>query len=153
MKAILPLLLLGLAGCSDPNLSASTGPADPRLTGTWRLYERRFVKDSVYSVRIDTITQTRDTSFVTTRRYRESPAQTLTFDASGSLKASGSEMTYYYPMHSFRLDTTYPDSLFVNFYITSNRATTFSRQRTLFRGDTLQFRPDPDSYSKFLKVR
>lgn len=147
------LLSLGmLLSCNSPE-TISTGPADGRVAGTWRLVERRYLKDSLYTVKIDTIVQTRDTSYLTVRRYAATPAQTLTFASDGTLSASGSEMSYYFPMHSFRVDTSYPDSLFMNFYITSNRATTFSRQQLRFRNDTMLFVPSNEAYSKFLKVR
>jgi len=147
------LLSLGmLLGCNSPE-AISTGPTDGRVAGTWRLVERRYLKDSLYTVKIDTIVQTRDTSYLTVRRYAATPAQTLTFASDGTLSASGSEMSYYFPMHSFRVDTSYPDSLFMNFYITSNRATTFSRQQLRFRNDTMLFVPSNEAYSKFLKVR
>ncbi len=146
------LLLSSLTGC-NPLPAVSTGPADTRVAGTWRLIERQFRKDSLYSVKIDTITQTRDTSFLTVRRYPATPAQTITFNSDGTLTASGSEMSYYFPMQAFRVDTSYPDSLFMNFYITSNRATTFSRQPLRFRNDTMLLVPSNEAYSRFLRVR
>lgn len=151
---MLSLLVLagGLSSC-NPLSAVSTGPADGRVAGTWRLVERRFLKDSVYTVKVDSITQTRDTSYLTSKRYPATPAQTVTFNSDGTLAANGSEMSYYFPMQSFRVDATYPDSLFMNFYITSNRATTFSRQPLRFRNDTLLLVPSVEAYSKFLKVR
>jgi hypothetical protein len=154
-KSLLVVGLLwagSLIGC-NPLPAVSTGPADTRVAGTWRLLERRFLKDSVYSVKIDTITQTRDTSFLTVRRYPAVPAQTITFNSDGTLTASGSEMSYYFPMQAFRVDATYPDSLFMNFYITSNRATTFSRQPLRFHSDTMLLVPSNEAYSRFLRVR
>lgn len=141
----------GLLACQSEAVTLHTGPADTRLVGTWRLLERQAWRDSVYSFKRDSITVTRDTSFIQRRTYSPSPAQTLTFAPDGTLSANGAEMSYYFPLHAFRLDATYPDSLFLNLYITTNRATTFSQQRLLFQHDTLVLRPDADTFSKFLK--
>ena len=176
-KTLLFLLLtLSLAGvlieCKDTNSEFSPGTGDPRITGTWQLYERRYPKDSTYSIRIkrdsaeirrdtsrvklDSIYVRRDTSFYTTKRYARTSPQTLTFDADGKLSGNGTEMTYYYPTKYYRVDKTYPDSLFIDFFISTNRANVPVRQGLEFRQDTLVLKPrcdDPPCYSKLLRVR
>lgn len=142
-----------------------------RLAGTWQLYERRFPKDSSYTLRVkrdslaivrdtskiksDSLYIRRDTSFYTNKRYSAAPPQTLTFSADGSLSGSGTEMTYYAPIKNYLVDKTYPDSLSVNFYISTNRARVAFQQGLEFRQDTLVLLPhcDQPCYSKLLRVR
>jgi hypothetical protein len=139
-----------IIGCKDTNQSFSPGVGDPCIVGMWRLVERRFPKDSTYSVRRDTITTVRDTSYYVTKRYPVTPPQTLTFGSDGNLSASGSEMTYYYPIRYFRVDSTV-----VTLYINTNHANVPFRQRVFFRNDTLQLSQSCDQpcYLKFLRVR
>ena len=148
-------IALAFSGCKDANQGFSPGPGDPRIVGTWRLYERRFPKDSTYSVRRDTITTTRDTSYYVTKRYPATPPQTLTFQSDGSLSASGAEMTYYYPIRHFRVESTFQDSLGVNLYINKNNANVPFRQQVAFLNDTLVLkqRCDQPCYLKFLRMR
>lgn len=143
------------SSCKDANQGFSPGSGDPRIVGTWRLYERRFPKDSTYSVRRDTIVTTRDTSYYVTKRYPATPPQTLTFQPDGSLSASGTEMTYYYPIRHFRVESTLQDSLGVNLYISTNHATLPLRQQVAFLADTLVLkqRCDQPCYLKLLRVR
>ena len=155
---LLSLFLLAaelVTGCKDKNAEFSPGTGDPRIVGTWQLYERRFPKDSTYSIRQDTTIIIRDTSYYVTRRYSTAPPQTLTFDNDGKLSASGSEMTYYYPIRYFRVDSTFQDSLGVNLYISTNRANVPFRQRVEFLRDTLVLkqRCDQPCYLKLLRVR
>ncbi|QJW92455.1 hypothetical protein HNV11_22340 [Spirosoma taeanense] len=157
-------VLLVLAGflvtCKDTAPVFSPGASDPRVTGTWQLVERRFLKDSLYTIRQDTTTITRDTSFFVTRRYAPASPQTLTFATDGKLSAYGTEMTYYYPINYFRVDSTF-DGLGVDLFITTNRATVPFRQGVAFQGDTLVLLPkcyrrdqcDPEHYLKFIRVR
>ena len=142
-------------GCQDANQAFSPGAGDSRIVGTWQLYERRFPKDSTYSVKRDTVTTIRDTSYYVTKRYPIAPPQTITFNPDGSLSASGSEMTYYYPIRYFRVDSTFRDSLSVDLYITSNRANVPFRQQVKFSRDTLllQQRCSEPCYLKFLRMR
>lgn len=157
------LLSLSLAitafvvGCKDTNQAFSPGAGDTRIVGSWRLYERRFPKDSTYSVRQDTTIIIRDTSYYVTKRYPATPPQTITFGSDGNLSANGSEMTYYYPVRYFRIDTTFRDSLGVslNLYITTNRANVPFRQQAKFSQDTLVLsqRCDQPCYLKFLRAR
>jgi hypothetical protein len=154
--AILLGLVMGLTYCKDPSMSFSTGAADTRIAGSWRLIERRFPKDSIISYVInDTTTLRRDTSFYVTRRYPATPLQTLTFNTDGTLSANGSEMTYYYPIRHFSIDATYPDSLSLRLYINTNQANVVFRQPIAFRQDTLLIRPVCEDYCylKFLRVR
>lgn len=143
------------AGCKDPNQGFSPGAGDPRIVGTWRLYERRFPKDSTYSIRQDTTTIIRDTAYYVTKRYPVTPPQTLTFDSDGKLSANGTEMTYYYPIHYFRVDSTFQDRLGVSLYISTNRANIPFRQQVAFVRDTLVLsqRCEKPCYLKFLRVR
>jgi hypothetical protein len=160
MKHYSLLLILFLAivwaapACKDAKQVFLPGPGDPRIVGTWRLYERRFPKDSTYSVRRDTILTTRDTSYYVTKRYLAIPPQTLTFQSDGGLSASGTEMTYYYPIRHFRLDSTFQDSLGVNLYINTNQANVTLRQRVVFLDDTLVLkqRCDQPCYLKLVRV-
>ena len=158
-KAFILSLCLAIAGfavgCKDMNQGFSPGAGDPRIVGTWRLYERRFPKDSTYSVRRDTIVTIRDTSYYVTKWYPGTPLQTLTFSSDGNLSANGSEMTYYYPIRYFRVDSTAQDSLGVNLYITTNRANVPFRQRVAFMRDTLVLRQrcEQPCYLKLLRVR
>ena len=179
------ILLLAslLIKCKDTNASFSPGPGDSRITGTWQLVERYFSKDSSKSIltenlstRHDTILVTignqvvkkdtaitvkdtvfirRDTSFFTTQRYPVNPPQTLTFTDDGKLVANGPEMTYYYPIKYFRVDATYPDSLFIDFFITTNRANVPVRQRLSVQQDMLTLLPNCEGgcYSKFVRVK
>lgn len=142
-------------GCKDANQGFSPGAGDPRIVGTWRLYERRFPKDSTYSVRRDTVTTIRDTAYYVTKRYPVIPPQTITFGSDGNLSAAGTEMTYYYPIRYFRVDSTAQDSLGVNLYITTNRANIPSRQGVKFLRDTLVLsqRCSDKCYLKLLRVR
>lgn len=146
-----------LVGCKDANQGFLPGAGDPRIVGTWQLYERRFPKDSTYSVRQDTTVIIRDTSYYTTKRYPVTPPQTLTFGSDGNLSASGSEMTYYYPIRYFRVDSTLRDSLglALNLYITTNRANIPFRQQVEFSRDTLVLRQrcEQPCYLKFLRAR
>ncbi|MBD2703623.1 hypothetical protein IC229_23465 [Spirosoma sp. BT702] len=105
--------------------------------------------------RRDTLYVRRDTSYYTTRRYPTSQPQTLTFDASGQLSASGPEMTYYNPIKYYRIDKTFPDSLSIDFFIYTNRANVPFRQGLAFRKDTLVLQPQCEQrcYSKFIRVR
>lgn len=143
--------------CKDANQAFSPGAGDPRIVGTWQLYERRFPKDSTYSVRQDTTVIIRDTSYYATKRYPVTPPQTLTFNRDGNLSANGSEMTYYYPIKYFRVDSTRRDSLGmgINLYITTNRANVSFQQRVAFSGDTLILRQQCEQpcYLKLLRVR
>lgn len=150
------LVIVGfLTNCKDANQAFSPGAGDPRLVGTWQLHERRFPKDSTYSVKRDTVTTIRDTSYYITKRYPMAPPQTITFNPDGSLSASGSEMTYYYPIRYFRVDSTFPDSLSVDLFITTNRAHVPFRQQVKFSRDTLllQQRCSEHCYLKFLRAR
>ncbi|UFH55461.1 hypothetical protein [Spirosoma sp. KNUC1025] len=167
------LLLAGLFwACKDTNSGFSPGETDARITGTWRLYERHYPKDSIFFVysfikdsvlnkdsvyvpKIDTIRTSRDTSFYTTQRYTGAQAQTLTFDASGTLTGNGTEMTYYAPIKYYSIDKTYPDSLFIKFFINTNRANVPFQQGLEFRQDTLVLKPlcSQPCYSKLLRVR
>ncbi|AKD57866.1 hypothetical protein [Spirosoma radiotolerans] len=182
----LALLLASLLiDCKDTATSFSPGPGDSRITGTWRLVERYFSKDSVKSVLTevlvtqhdtvsvtvggqvikkdslitekDTVFVKRDTSFYTTKYYTPTPAQTLTFGADGQLTHSGSEMTYYAPIKYYRVDATYPDSLFINFFINTNRATIPFQQRMVVQQDMLMLLTNCNQaqpcYSKFVRVK
>lgn len=156
--ASLFLVITGFfVGCKDVNQGFSPGAGDPRIVGTWRLYERRYPKDSTYSIRRDTVTIIRDTAYYVTKWYPVAPPQTLTFGSDGKLSASGSEMTYYYPIHYFRVDSTASDSLGlgVNLYVSTNHANIPSRQRVAFVRDTLVLRQrcEKPCYLKFLRVR
>jgi hypothetical protein len=154
--AVLLGLVIGLTYCKDPSMSFSTGAADTRIAGTWRLIERRYPKDSIISYFVnDTTTLRRDTSFYVNRRYPATSLQSLTFNADGTLGASGSEMTYYYPIKHFNVDTTYPDSLALRLYINTNQANVAFRQPIAFRQDTLLILPGCEGYCflKFLRVR
>jgi hypothetical protein len=153
--AILLGLVISLTCCKDPSMSFSTGAADSRIAGSWRLIERRYPKDSIISYVInDTTILRRDTSFYTTRRYPATPLQTLTFNTDGTLSANGSEMTYYYSIRHFNIDATYPDSLALRLYINTNQANIPFRQHIAFRQDTLLILPGCEGYCflKFLRV-
>ncbi|QHV95509.1 hypothetical protein [Spirosoma endbachense] len=167
------LLVVGfLADCKDPYQDFSPGAGDPRITGTWQLYERQFPKDSLlytrnytYGVIIvdkrevkvvrDSTLTSRDTLFFARRRYGAVPAQTLTFAPDGKLTASGDEMSYYNPIKLYDVDSTEQDGLGVKLYVNTNRANQYFRQGVLFKQDTLLLRPkcDGDCYLKFFRVR
>lgn len=176
MKKTLPFLILTLlAGllleCKDKNAGFSPGAGDPRITGTWQLYERRFPKDSTFTIRVkrdsasirqdtsrvksDSIYIRRDTSFYTTKRYQRTVPQALAFDTDGKLTGSGTEMTYYTSYKYYRVDKTFSDSLSINFFIYTNGANTAVQQGLEFRQDTLVLKPrcDQPCYSKLLRVR
>ncbi len=177
------LLTASLLACRDYSPAFTPGPDDPRLTGTWQLAERRFRKDSTFSVttiiertrrdtgtiikdgqaiRFDTVAiirepirTPRDTSFDVLRRYPATPPQTLTFGADGRLAANGSEMTYFNPIRTFLLDKTFADSLSINFFIATNGANVPSRMRLAFRRDTLVLLPGCETpcWLKFVRAR
>lgn len=182
----LALLLASLLiECKDTATSFSPGPGDSRITGTWQLVERYFLKDSVNSVLTevlvsrrdsvlvtvggqvikkdslitekDTVFVKRDTSFYTTKQYPPTPTQTLTFGTDGQLTPGGSEMTYYAPIKYYRVDATYPDSLFINFFVNTNRTTIAFRQRMLVQQDMLMLLTNCNQtqpcYSKFVRVK
>lgn len=183
----LTLLLASLLiCCKDTTSGFSPGTADERITGTWQLVERRFQKDSLQIIDKDTTVIVRDTSSVlisgvlvkrdtlittrqvtrttrnltidTTLRYTASSQQTLSFDTDGKLTARGSQMTYYNPIKYFRIDKTYPDSLFIDFFISTNGATVPFRQGLSIQQDMLMLKPncgDPEHpcYSKFVRVK
>lgn len=159
-SAFFVVLITLLAGCKDTYQNFSPGTADPRIVGKWQLVERRFQKDSSFTVRVDTINSRRDTSFMTTKQYPLPSAQTLTFGPDGKLSAGGSEMTYYYPINYFRVDSTY-DGLGVTLFISTNRANVPFRQGLRFRRDTLVLLPncirrdqcDSTTYLKFIRLR
>ncbi|GAB4007413.1 hypothetical protein EXU85_33120 [Spirosoma sp. KCTC 42546] len=178
------LLTTLLIECKETN-EFSPGASDARITGTWRLTERRYPVDSAYylfdSVFVkgayvvdSTFTNghyVKDTVFVkdhyqrdsilvsksidSTQKYSVNPAQTLTFSADGKLSANGAEMSYYYPIKYFRVDSTISDGLGINLFITTNRATVPFRQGVAFQGDVLTLLPRCDRlcYSKFVRVR
>ncbi|GAB2571356.1 hypothetical protein [Spirosoma areae] len=169
--------------CADKTTGFSPGAGDMRITGVWQLVERGFVRDSIKSVPTETfitrrdsvkvqvggqtilkdtlITERvivnirRDTSFYRTQRYPASPPQTLAFETDGKLIANGPEMTYYSSIKHYRVDTTYPDSLGINFFIGTNGATVAFRQGLAFRRDTLLLLPrcEQKCYSKFVRVK
>ncbi len=172
-----------LITCKDRTANFSPGEADSRIAGTWQLVERRFQKDSVQIIDKDTIITRRDTSTVlvggvpvkrdtlistrqvtrttrnltidTVQRYPSTPLQTLTFDTDGKLTARGNQMTYYNPIRYFRVDKTYPDSLFVDFFISTNGATVPFRQGLDVQPDVLMLKPNCERpcYSKFVRVK
>ncbi|AUD03002.1 hypothetical protein [Spirosoma pollinicola] len=90
----------------------------------------------------------------TTRQYAANPAQTLTFGTDGQLTSEGAEMTYYLPTKYYRVDTTYPDSLFLNLYISTNRTTVAFAQGVKIEAQTLTILPrcERACYSKFVRV-
>lgn len=181
----LTLLLASLLiQCKDTTSSFSPGTADERITGTWQLVERRFQKDSLQIIDKDTTVIVQDTSSVlingvlvkrdtlittrqvtrttrnltidTTQRYPATSQQTLTFNTDGKLTAAGSQMTYYSPIRYFRIDKTYPDSLLVDFFISTNGATVPFRQGLSIQQDVLMLKPncgDFRCYSKFVRVK
>lgn len=178
-NSFLLVFLLSASGfvtsCKKTSQDFTPGAGDSRIVGTWQLVERRFSKDSTYktpyySTRPDTIITNRDTlyttrpdtsyvprdtSFYVTKRYPTRPPQTLTFDEAGNLSASGSEMTYYYPIKKFRVETTLVDSLGVTLYINTNGANVPFRQKVTFLPDTLILsqRCDQPCYLKLARVR
>lgn len=181
------LLQTLLVACNDPNPAFSPGSADSRIVGTWRLVERRFQRDSAFSVLTivpgirpdsvvvkgsnppvkkdtlipvrDTVFVRRDTSFYTTRRYAATPPQTLTFGPDGQLTAEGSEMSYYFPITYFRVDSTAGEGqnpfLGVSLFINTNRANVAFRQGVALRRDTLELLPrcEQPCYLRFVRVR
>ncbi|WP_144051809.1 hypothetical protein [Fibrisoma limi] len=146
-------------GCSsDPTASFSTGPGDPRVVGTWRLAERGFFQDSVYSIRVDTVSYNRDTTFYVTRRYPTTNPQTLTFEADGKLTAEGNEVSYYRPISNYRVDpdALRPDSdtLRLNLFISTNGANVRFQQALRVRQDSMLIIPPCNScYLKFVRAR
>ncbi len=174
-----------LTRCQDKTAEFSPGTSDPRIIGTWRLVERLYQSDSAYyridsifvkgRYQIDSALvngiYVKDSVFVkdryvkdsiritktidVTRQYPGTPEQTLTFAPDGKISAIGSEMTYYAPIRYFRVDSTSQDSLGVNLYITTNRATVPFRQRVAFKADTLLLLPrcERACYSLFLRTR
>lgn len=178
------LLTTLLIECKETN-EFSPGASDARITGTWRLIERRYpinkdslVIDSFFvkeHYRIDSTFQNgqyiKDTILVkdgyqkdtlkitksvdTTRTYSANPAQTLTFSVDGKLSTNGTEMSYYYPIKYFRVDSTSSDGLGINLFITTNRATVPFRQGVAFQGDVLMLLPrcDRPCFSKFIRVK
>ena len=146
-------------GCSsDPTASFSTGPGDPRVVGTWRLAERGFFQDSVYSIRVDTVSYNRDTTFYVTRRYPTTNPQTLTFEPDGKLTAEGNEVSYYRPINKYRVDpdALRPDSdtLRLNLFISTNGANVRFQQALRVRQDSMLIIPPCNScYLKFVRAR
>ncbi|GAB4001891.1 hypothetical protein GCM10028807_59170 [Spirosoma daeguense] len=133
-------------------------PTDTTVTtigGTSVKWDTLITPNGPTYFRRDTLYVRRDTSFYTTRRYPINQPQTLTFDATGLLSGSGPEMSYYFPIKYYRIDKTYPDSLSVDFFITTNSANVPSRQGLSFRKDTLVLLPrcDQPCYSKFIRAR
>ncbi|WP_227687005.1 hypothetical protein [Spirosoma arboris] len=99
----------------------------------------------------DTIKITKSVDSI--RTYTANQPQTLTFNTDGKLSANGADMSYYYPIKYFRVDSTIQDGLGINLYITTNRATVPFRQGVAFRGDTLMLLPRCERcYSKFVRV-
>lgn len=167
------LLCIGLlTDCNDSKYAFSPGAGDPRITGTWQLYERQFPKDSTlytknYSYQVvvvdkrnvrvvrDSTLTSRDTSFYARRRYRANPAQTLSFGTDGTLTASGDEMTYYTSTKHFRVDSTQQDGLGVSLYVNTNGANQYFRQGVSFQRDTLLLKPkcEGNCYLKLYRVR
>ena len=172
-----------LINCKDTTSGFSPGAGDPRITGTWRLVERRFQKDSVQIIDRDTTIIRRDTGTIyrdgkpikfdtlnkskttyrtsrnltidTTQQYSASPPQTITFDTDGKLSVNGSQMTYYTATKYYRVDATYPDSLFLNLFINTNRANVALKQGLKIQGDILTLLPfcERPCYSKFARVK
>ena len=172
-----------LIECKE-NTDFSPGASDPRIAGTWQLIERRYPVDSAYYLKDTIVVQgaymldstlvngqyVKDSVFVpthnvidsikvtksvdSTRVYPTNPKQTLTFGTDGKLSANGTEMTYYSPIKYFRLDTTYRDSLFIDFFISTNRANVLFQQGLTVQGNTLMLLPRCDRlcYSKFVRV-
>lgn len=184
----LALLLASLLiECKDTDATFSPGAGDARVTGTWRLVERRYPIDSIYYLKDSVFVKgyyakdsmlvngqyvkIKDSVFVadhyqydslkvsksidTTRTYAAVPAQTLTFGTDGQLTPNGVEMTYYNPTKYYRVDTTYPDSLFLNLYINTNRANVAFQQGLKIQAETLTILPRCDRlcYSKFVRVK
>ena len=168
------LLMSTLIHCKDTTAEFSSGPGDPRITGTWQLVKRLYPIDSAY-YRIDSVfikgaykidsmlvngRYKKDSVFIkayyrrdslritksidVTRTYPAAPSQTITFETDGKLRANGSEMTYYAPIQYFRVDSTFQDGLGLNLFITTNRATVPFRQGLAFQGDTLLLLPRCD---------
>ncbi|MFD2572362.1 hypothetical protein ACFSUS_17110 [Spirosoma soli] len=135
------LSLIGLViNCKDSRPEFSPGAGDRRIVGTWQLVERRFIKDSSYSITVDTIKTTRDTSFYSLKRYSPAQPQTLSFGADGNLVAAGTEMTYYNSIRHFRVDSSFY-GLSLSLYISTNGANVPFRQGVAFRQDTLVLLP------------
>ena len=177
--AISLLLITLFMTCKENSAEFSPGAGDARIMGTWQLVERKFpvnldsilidsflvkahyeidsvTKDSVFRkdyYKKTTVKLTR--SVDSTIRYPAAPSQTLTFSADGKLGANGSAMSYYYPIHYFRVDSTIQDGLGVNLYINTNRATVPFRISLRFQGDNLLLLPrcERDCYSKFVRVK
>lgn len=179
------LLTTLLIECKESDANFSPGASDPRITGTWRLVERlypvivndtlidsvsvgdyykidstfvnnQYVIDSVLvkaHFEKDTIITTK--SVDRTGHYSDRLPQTLTFNTDGKLSAKGDTMSYYYPIKYFLVDKTYPDSLFLNLYITTNRANVYFQQGLKFNADTMLLQPrcERRCYSKFVRVK
>ncbi|WP_332368887.1 hypothetical protein [Spirosoma telluris] len=160
----LTLLLITLLIECKENTSFSPGASDPRIMGTWRLTERlypvnvdslvidsvlvtgkyridstfvngHYVKDTVLVkdyYQKDTIKITKSVDSIKT--YSANQQQTITFSADGQLSANGTDMSYYYPIKYFRVDSTSQDGLGINLFITTNRATVPFRQGVAFQG-------------------
>lgn len=165
--------------CKETSTEFSPGAGDTRITGTWQLVERKFpvnvdsmlidsflvkahyeidsvTKDSVYRqdyYKKSVVKLTR--SVDSTVHYPGAPPQTLTFGTDGKLSANGSDMSYYYPIHYFRVDSTIQDGLGVNLYINTNRATVPFRISLRFQGDNLFLQPrcERSCYSKFVRAK
>lgn len=174
-----------LIRCQDKTAEFAPGASDPRIIGTWRLMERLYQSDSAYyridsvfvkgGYKVDSAivngVYKKDSIFVkdryvkdsiritktidVTRKYPATSPQTITFSSDGKLSVNGSEMTYYAPIRYFRVDSTSQDSLGINLYITTNRATVPFRQGVAFRADTLLLLPRCERYcySMFLRTR
>ena len=177
--AVSLLLVTLFVTCKENTAEFSPGAGDARITGTWQLVERKFpvnvdsmvtdsflvqahyeidsiTKDSVYKPDYYKKTVVKLTRSVdSTLRYPAAPPQTLTFGTDGKLSANGSEMSYYFPIHYFRVDSTIQDGLGVNLYINTNRATVPFRISLSFQGDNLLLLPrcERSCYSKFVRVK
>lgn len=79
------------------------------------------------------------------KRYPATPPQTLTFGPDGTLTATGSDLSYYFPIKYFRIDSTYRDSLgynqYVSLFINTNRANQYFQQAVEFKKDSLKLKP------------
>lgn len=162
LPVVVGLVLTGfLTCCKNTSAEFSPGASDPRIRGVWHLYERRFIKDSVYSVKIDTVVTTRDTSFYSLKRYSSTNPQSLSFGDDGKLTAVGNEMTYYKSIQYFRVDSTPLYRLAINLFVSTNGANVPFREGLEFRQDTLVLKPqyieglpwNEGYYLKLVRVR